>query len=150
MPFDLNSGTSDIQASGGAASKVGTRFFANRLDTALDADGDGIITAEEIQAEGATRGELFSAVTRETTKYALAQDYAVKDGPIPWGSTVKNALGPRNPHVLNTPFTAVALEETPKVPPSQQESGWWAKPAQEPSAAMLFEKKLGNPPSPPK
>ena len=58
MPFDLNSGSSDIKASGSGASKVGTRTFTNRLDTALDADGDGIITAEEIKAEGATRGEL--------------------------------------------------------------------------------------------
>ena len=142
MPFDLNSGSSDIKASGGAASKVGTRFFANRLDTALDADGDGIITAEEIQAEGATRGELFSAVTRETTKYALAQDYP--------GSTVKNALGPRNPHVLNSPFTAVKLEETPKVAPKDQPSGWWSGPKEELSAAQAFEKSLGHPYSPPK
>ena len=149
MPFNLNNqDTKDF--TGKASAKVGTRFFANRMDTALDADGDGEITAEEWEAERASRGQLASAVTRETTKYALAQDYAVNTGPIPWGSTVKNALGPRNPHVLNTPFTAVSLEETPKVAPSEQPSGWWAKPEQEPSAAMLFEKKVGNPPSPPK
>ena len=149
MPFNLND-QKTLDFTGKASAKVSTRFFANRMDTALDADGDGEITAEEWEAERATRGELASAVTRETTKYTRAQDYAVKDGPIPWGSTVKNALGPRNPHVLNTPFTAVSLDETPKVPPQEQASGWWSKPEQEPSAAMMFEKQLGNPPSPPK
>lgn len=108
------------------------RPFANRMDTPLDADGDGIITQEEWDAEGASRGQLYAAVTRKTTKYTLAQDYP--------GSTVKNNLGPRNPHVLNTPFTAVDLGPETKIPPSQHE--WWQAPKPDPTAAELFEAKL--------
>ena len=106
--------------------------WANRMDTPLDADGDGIITEEEWEAERQSRGSLASAVTRKTTAHSLATDYP--------GATVKNQLGPRNPHVLNTPFTAVPIEADKKTPPSQ--NIWWQKPKLEMTAAEAFEAKL--------
>ena len=67
-----------------------------------------------------------------TTKFALAQDYP--------GSTIKNKLGPRNPHMLNTPFTNVSLDG--EMGPSIA-STIWGKPAyHEPTAGEMFVKNL--------
>ena len=78
---------------------------SGKLDGELYADGDGIISQEEWEAEWASRGDLAAAVTRKTTKHQLAVDYP--------GATIKNKLGPQSPVVLNTPFTAVTLPADP-------------------------------------
>ena len=102
---------------------------SSRLNSDLDADGDGTITAEEWEAERASRG--MAGMTTVTTKYQLAQDYP--------GSTVKNKLGPRNPLQPNTPFSNVAL---PAEPPAQPLNYWSNKSAALPTAAELFEMEL--------
>ena len=102
---------------------------SSRLNTDLDADGDGIITEEEWAAERASRG--MAGMTTVTTKFQLAQDYP--------GSTVKNKLGPRNPLQPNTPFSNVALPEEPKV---ESQNYWTGKSHAHLSAAELFELEL--------
>ena len=99
-----------------------------KLNRPLDADGDGKVSAEEWAAEIEARGILGN--TKVTTKHALAEDYP--------GATVKNMLGPRNPHMMNTPFTNVTLPPEPSSPPPASN-----KPYEKPTAASMFEKKLG-------
>ena len=101
----------------------------SRLDKDLDADGDGTISAEEWEAERASRG--MSGMTTVTTKYQLAQDYP--------GATVKNRLGPRNPSQPNTPFSNVKL---PVAQVGQPLNYWNNKSAAHPTAAELFEMEL--------
>jgi hypothetical protein len=113
-----------------------TSAYKGPLDTHPDADGDGIISQEEWEAEWASRGDLAGAVTRETTRHQLAVDYP--------GATIKNKIGPRSPHVLNTPFTAARLPANS--PPLEDKfvEYWGKAPQVEPTAAMLFEQSLAN------
>lgn len=83
-----------------------------QLDKPLDADGDGMVSQEEWEAEWASRGDLATSVTRETTPYQLAVNYP--------GATIKNMIGPQDPHVKNTPFTAYKLPADP--PPNPNSS----------------------------
>ena len=81
-----------------------------QLDKPLDADGDGMVSQEEWEAEWASRGDLATSVTRETTPYQLAVNYP--------GATIKNMIGPQDPHVKNTPFTAYKLPADPAPNPN--------------------------------
>jgi len=118
-----------LGARGAVRLSVNASKGSSTLDKNLDADGDGIITAEEWEEERAGRGVLGN--TTVTTKFALAQDYP--------GATVKNRLGPRNPHMLNTPFTNVGMQKDPPSPTSQV---WGLPPSQEKTAAQLFEESV--------
>ena len=110
--------------------RVHNPFKSGTLDGELDADGDGKISQEEWEAEWASRGDLAAAVTRKTDKHHLAVDYP--------GATVKNKLGPRSPHVLNTPFTAFKLnDEAGATAPLYGDPNAVPK-----TAAQLFEEEL--------
>ena len=102
------------------------------LDGELDADGDGKISQEEWEAEWAQRGDIAGAVTRKTDKYHLAVDYP--------GATIKSKLGPRSPHVHNTPFTAVKLNDE-----VGETTTLYGNPNAVPkTAAELFEEELAK------
>lgn len=106
---------------------------SSRLNADLDADGDGTITAEEWEAERATRG--FVGMDRATTKHSLAQDYP--------GATVKNCIGPQSPHVHNTTYTNIKLPPNPPENPENKKL-WAGVNHAEPTAADLFEQQLAQ------
>lgn len=106
---------------------------SSRLDKALDADGDGTITAEEWEAERASRG--FVGMDRQSTKYSLAQDFP--------GATVKNCIGPQSPHVHNTTYTNIKLPAN--APENPDNKTYWAGTNHSaPTAADLFEQQLAQ------
>ena len=106
---------------------------SSRLDTNLDADGDGTITAEEWEAERASRG--FIGMDRESTKFSLAQDFP--------GATVKNCVGPRSPHVHNTTYTNIKLPGNGPENP-ENKTLWQGNNYSHPTAADLFEQQLAK------